>query len=167
MCSSDLLIQILNLVGHAKGALWALTRTAGIFHQSAKVRINGRTCAYPHNCVSLILRCSFIFCDAVGLVVRWRWALIFLYGQTIFQMRNGGTTPSSICAVSVSTTRDFGAGLAKKHRTGPDGIVSSLIFSPLRRYTDTSHRKTCRTNPPYIWYHHPLLQFCRYDAAGL
>jgi hypothetical protein len=73
------LIQILNLVGHAKGALWALTRTAGIFHPSAKVRTNGRTCAYPHNlfCVSLILRCSFISCDAVGLVVRWGWALIF------------------------------------------------------------------------------------------
>ena len=35
---------LLNLVDQAKDALWALT--ACIFHPSAKVKINGRTCAY-------------------------------------------------------------------------------------------------------------------------
>jgi hypothetical protein len=36
---------LLNLVDQAKDALWAVT--ACIFHPSARVKINGRTCAYP------------------------------------------------------------------------------------------------------------------------
>ena len=37
---------LLHLVDQAKDALWALT--ACIFHPSARVKINGRTCAYTH-----------------------------------------------------------------------------------------------------------------------
>ena len=47
---------LLNLVDQAKDALWALT--ACIFHPSAKVKINGRTCAYPFR----------IFCASVDTV---------------------------------------------------------------------------------------------------
>ena len=35
---------LLNLVDQAKDALWAVT--ACMFHPSAKVKVNGRTCAY-------------------------------------------------------------------------------------------------------------------------
>ena len=47
---------LLNLVDQAKDALWALT--ACVFHPSAKVKINGRTCTYL----------SAFFCVSAGLI---------------------------------------------------------------------------------------------------
>jgi hypothetical protein len=43
-----------------------------VFHSSAKVKINRGTCVYPSRLVLRFNRprCSFIFCDADGLVVR-------------------------------------------------------------------------------------------------
>ena len=62
---------LLNLLDQAKDALWAVT--ACVLHPSAKVKVNGRTCAYL---LSLLftsspsfVSCSYVLYRMVGLVV--------------------------------------------------------------------------------------------------
>jgi hypothetical protein len=62
---------LLNLLDQAKDALWAVS--ACMFHPSAKVKVNGRTCAYLPDFFRVSSPPRFsdaffkIFCGAVGL----------------------------------------------------------------------------------------------------